>query len=84
MDRDWVFGSEGVDGTTLYKLTQRGEEHYQRYTARPRRGDHICPRCGVWPRYRRESGKLNEYCRACTRQRSKERYYASRVQASNP
>lgn len=69
-ERDWIFRSEGLDGTR-YKITQRGEEHYQIYALR-RRNDQICPRCGTEPRYIRKSGKLNEYCRACTNERVRE------------
>lgn len=75
-DRDWIFRSEGVDGTR-YKITSRGEEHYQLYTPRRRRADHLCPRCGIEPRYRRTSGKLHEYCRTCTRERRRASYQAS-------
>jgi hypothetical protein len=80
--QDWIFPSVGVDGTTLYKLTTRGQEHYRLYT-QGRRKDQLCPRCGVWPRYRRPSGKMNEYCRACVRERGKLRY-AARMQRSTP
>lgn len=64
--RGWVFESPGLDGLR-YTITGAGEKALKVYTPAERRGDGICPDCGIRPKHVSKGGRKYGYCQVCER-----------------
>ena len=71
--RDWIDQSKGIDDTTKYAITLRGEESLAYYETMINRPDGLCPRCGVAEKHVRSSGIQDAYCIDCLRLRGIEK-----------
>lgn len=63
-ERDWAFKSDGLDGTR-WTITGRGEKALKVYSPVVKRGDGLCPRCGLRPVKEYSTGSRDNYCEEC-------------------
>jgi hypothetical protein len=73
-ERDWIFASTGIDGSTRYKITYRGVQALHIFEQHPRRFDNLCPSCCERPKHVYGTGRKAGYCRECLRDLAIRRY----------